>query len=384
MAEKIKKEKRPPIPEAIKLRIWVLAAGRCEFPGCNELLIRDRLTLTPGNFSNISHIISWTPSGPRGDAKLSSKLAKDFSNLMLMCQPHGKQIDIKENLSIYTVDFLRQCKEAHEQRIKMQTEIDISRKTTTIRIQSNIRGRKVEVPHTEVYTALINAGRYPEEEKGVLIDLTGIDYSQEKDFWGTTTKHIDNVLGRLLTVGNDGQKNYHLSVFGIAPIPALAYLGFKLGNTIPADIYIKRREKPWLINSAPSNLAFLVDAKNVDGHPENIGLVIAISGAGISELEMSKHLSADAPMYKIKITEPGLDVIQSVEDLEAFRVVYRKTIDKIREKHGKKSVIHLFGAMPTSTAIVCGRELLHGVDPKMAIYEHMGDQEGFVQAITIN
>src|SRR3989344_1736754 len=159
MAEKIKKEKRPPIPEKIQLRLWVLTAGRCEFPGCNKLLIRDELTLSPGNYSNISHIISWTSSGPRGDAELSPKLAADFSNLMLMCQPHGKQIDIKENLSIYTVDFLRQCKESHEQRIKIQTEIDVSRKTTAIRIQSNIRGRRVEVPHTEVYTALINAGR---------------------------------------------------------------------------------------------------------------------------------------------------------------------------------------------------------------------------------
>ena len=79
-----------------------------------------------------------------------------------------------------------------------------------------------------------------------------------------------------------------------------------------------------------------------------------------------------------------MDVIQSVEDLEAFRVIYRKTVDEIRERHGKKSVIHLFGAMPTSIAIVCGRELLHGVDPKMAIYEHLGEQEGFLQAIIIN
>jgi hypothetical protein len=46
--------------------------------------------------------------------------------------------------------------------------------------------------------------------------------------------------------------------------------------------------------------------------------------------------------------------------------------------------VHLFGAMPTCAAIVCGREIIHGVDPSIVMYEHLSQEEGFISALTIN
>ena len=74
----------------------------------------------------------------------------------------------------------------------------------------------------------------------------------------------------------------------------------------------------------------------------------------------------------------------SIEDLEVFRKLYREMIDGIREVHGKKCRIHLFGAMPACAAIVCGREIIHGVDPSIVMYEHLSQEEGFIPALTIN
>lgn len=149
--KKTTKLKRPNIPIKTQLQLWVVSAGRCQFPGCSEFVLKDKTTLSEGNYSNIAHIISWTPTGPRGDVILSSKLGKDISNLMLMCLRHGKMIDIKKNIPTYTVDFLKSCKEEHENRIKMQTSIDVSRKTTAVRLQTNIRGRLVAVSQPDVY-----------------------------------------------------------------------------------------------------------------------------------------------------------------------------------------------------------------------------------------
>ncbi len=379
-----KKDTRPSIPPVTQLRLWTMAGGRCEFPGCNQSLLRDDLTLSEGNYANIAHIISWKSTGPRGDEKLSPLLAKDISNLMLMCLKHGKLIDIKNNLPIYTVDYLRRCKNEHEKRIAIQTSINLSYKTTVLRIQSNIRNRPVEIPYTDVCNALIVAGRYPADDKGVLIDLTNIDYSLEKSFWDTAIRKIDSELQKALTVGNDGQKIFHVSVFGVAPIPLLTYFGFKLGNLIEADIYFKRREKPWSINSPPSKLQFIVERNNTESKSDQIALIIGISGGGPTKEELEKHVGSDVPFYTVKITEPGLDSVQSAEDLKNFRNIYRRIITEIKEKHGKKCQIHLFGAIPTSVAIVCGREVLHDVDPKILVYEHVYEQNGYTPAIIIN
>ncbi|MCX6753994.1 MAG: hypothetical protein NTV03_02995 [Candidatus Nomurabacteria bacterium] len=59
------------IPQDVKLKLWVLSGGRCEFPGCNEYVWRDGLTLQEDNFSHMAHIVSDSPGGPRGDDELS-------------------------------------------------------------------------------------------------------------------------------------------------------------------------------------------------------------------------------------------------------------------------------------------------------------------------
>ncbi len=381
--KKITKLKRPNIPIKTQLRLWVVSAGRCQFPGCNEFVLQDKTTLSEGNYANIAHIISWTPSGPRGDTTLSPRLGKDISNLMLMCLRHGKMIDTKKNIPLYTVDFLRKCKDAHESRIKIQTSIDISRKTTAVRLQTNIRGRLVAVSQPDVYTALVTAGRYPHDEKGIHIDLTNLHYSADKSSWDTAVRQIDSTLNTALTVGNNERKEDHFSIFGIAPIPILAYLGFRLGNVTPADIYIKLREKPWSRVSSDPKLTFTLVRPRSKDKAKTVALSIAISGT-TSRSEIEKHLGKGALVYEIKLKKSQIDQIECIEDLEAFRKLYRETIDEIREVHGKKCKVHLFGAMPTCAAIVCGREIIHGVDPSIVMYEHLSQEEGFIPALTIN
>lgn len=377
------KQKRPSISTKTQLKLWVVSAGRCQFPGCNEYVLKDSTTLSEGNYSNIAHIISWTPTGPRGDKTLSPKLGKDISNLMLMCLKHAKMIDIKKNIPLYTVDFLKKCKDDHENRIKIQTGIDISRKTTVVRLQTNIRGRLVAVPQPDVYTALITAGRYPNDEKGIYIDLTNLHYSADKSSWETAIKQIDTALATALMVGNDEKKENHFSVFGIAPIPILAYLGFKLGNVTPADIFIKLREKPWALTSSEPKLTFVTRKSNIKSNSKEVALSVSISGT-TSKNEIEKHLGKSASIYEIKIKKSQIDQIECIEDLESYRRIYRKTVDEIREVHGKKCKIHLFGAMLTCVAIVCGREIIHGVDPKIIMYEHLNQEEGFIPTLTIN
>src|SRR3990167_7572820 len=102
--------KRPTIPKEIVLKLCALASGRCEFLGCNKPLWRDGLTWQEANLAHIAHIIASSPDGPRGDKVLSKKLAKDFSNLMLVCLEHHRLIDSKKYEKKYTLELLRRYK----------------------------------------------------------------------------------------------------------------------------------------------------------------------------------------------------------------------------------------------------------------------------------
>ena len=60
------KSVRPTIPLQLQNELWARAAGRCEFRGCNKLLYKDDLTQKRSNLAIISHIVAFSPDGPRG------------------------------------------------------------------------------------------------------------------------------------------------------------------------------------------------------------------------------------------------------------------------------------------------------------------------------
>ncbi len=91
----MKGHKRTKIGPIVSNMLWLRAAGRCEFRGCNKRLWLDDLTKDPCNLANIAHIVSDSPDGPRGDTVRSPQLAGKIENLMLLCRDHHKVIDSK-------------------------------------------------------------------------------------------------------------------------------------------------------------------------------------------------------------------------------------------------------------------------------------------------
>ena len=67
------------ISESDKRLLWLRAAGRCEFEGCNKILYEGNITNEYGNFGELCHIIGDSPNGPRGGER-SKELAKDIGN----------------------------------------------------------------------------------------------------------------------------------------------------------------------------------------------------------------------------------------------------------------------------------------------------------------
>lgn len=372
--------KREKIPENIKLKLWVLSGGRCEFPSCNELVWRDDLTLQEDNFAHVAHIIAASPTGPRGDSELSPELQKDYDNLLLLCLKHSKLVDGR-NAEGYTVEQLKEYKAKHEERIQRQTSLGPESATTVVRFQAPIRDRRVPVSRPETYQALYP--RFPADDKGVFLDFSNKAGSGDQAFWESFASEITDSVKHSFRTGNDEQRYEHLSVFAMAPIPALIHFGNQVGNVVAIDLFQKHRDTDnWKWKEEPEHDSFGYKYTKSESEPnEVVALVLSLSGK-IGEKEY-RAVIGDAPVYEIEVEGATPEFLTYKSRLQKFRLLYRQVISEIRAKHGNNCVIHLFPAIPAPIAVLCGKELLPKSDPAVIVYDYDKAKGGFVQTLTI-
>jgi hypothetical protein len=93
-------------------KLFALSMNRCAFPDC-PIEIIDRSTNTV--LGETCHIRAKSSGGPRYDAQQTPEERHAFENLILLCRNHHKIIDDKNNLNLYTIEYLEKLKLAHEE-----------------------------------------------------------------------------------------------------------------------------------------------------------------------------------------------------------------------------------------------------------------------------
>lgn len=373
------------IPDLVKLLTWVRAGGRCEFRGCNDLLWRDDLTMQAMNKAYLAHIVADKPGGPRGDPTESDRLKADPSNIMLLCDTCHRRIDGKKTWHEYPVDLLRAMKQEHEERIERQTGIQYDMKTHVLLFGTRIRDRRGQVSKIDAYQAIV-AERYPADDHGIIIDLSDIHVNEDApEFWGLVQAHIKGVLGCYFVdkVGPTGKPLNHLSVFAIAPIPALIYLGKLLGDIVPMEIYqLHRNPHGWQWQELQDP-----DFRYLPKYPESAGrdepkIVVNLSLTGkIHASEIEQVIGAGSPTYTLTISRPRQDFLQAQEQREWFRYEWYQLLADIRHNHGENCEIHLFTAVPNSIAVEIGRAILPTLGLRIFVYNKYPD--GFRFALEV-
>ncbi len=203
-----------------ELKLYVRAGGRCEFDGCNTYLLSHHLTHAEGNFAQMAHIVAFKPDGPRGKEAPRPANINDVENLMLLCHRCHKLID--DHPEDYTRATLEQYKSAHEARIFRLTDIKPDRKTTVVQLKARIGGHIVSIPAPDVNEAV--SPRYPTDTRGYVIDLTNI-HGDGDAFYEATMQTIKHEVERLYAPGMEIEQTRHISLFALAPMPLLIYLG---------------------------------------------------------------------------------------------------------------------------------------------------------------
>lgn len=364
-----------------QLLLFVRAGGRCEFDGCNKYLLRHHLTLTEGNFGEMAHVVAFSPQGPRGAQCLDAGKLNSIANLMLLCPGCHRLID--RRAAEYSVTTLRRFKQRHEDRIHRLTGTQPDHETRVVILKAKIGAQAVDLSSSEIQEAI--APRYPDLEPHV-IDLTTIPDSDDAVFWETGKRTIAHHCERLYATRMDGPPPRHISLFALAPIPLLAYLGSQLSSKIPTDLYQRHRDKEnWAWKTKGEPVAYTVNVLRCGSDRSKVALLLSLSGS-IPPEKLPSTIDSGFTLYEVTLAEglPNPGFLQLRQDLIAFQRVYQEVLAAIVKEHGLVEEIHLFPAVPAPVAVVCGREPLPKAHPALIVYDYNKHKGGFSPTIRIN
>ncbi len=375
------------IPQEVRLKVWVRAGGRCEYPGCNDELWRDELTLRQMNKAYLAHIVADSANGPRGDELLSEQLKADPSNIMLLCDTHHRLVD-REDVEGHPAELLRRYKQEHEERIERQTGIQTNRRTHIVLFGTRIGDRQGDVNYEQAHVAVLDEERYPADEKGIRLDLAGSEVSEDDpEFWTQTAKFVERRLRGYLEdgVGPSGKPLNHLSIFALAPIPALIHFGKQLGDIVSADVYQRHRDtNDWRWKGLGDECFdyTIIRPDEYGAADPRIAINLSLSGT-VHPAEVERAMGTRVPTYTMTVQAPNRNVLRSKEQLELFRNEWYRLLSEIRHEQGERCELHLFAAVPTSIAVEIGRSLLPKSDPALIVYDNDRERGGFRRAIAV-
>jgi len=355
-----------------RLLLFVRAGGRCEFDGCNKDVMRHPVTLTEGNFAQVAHVVAFRRAGPRGDESRPEDI-NDIRNLMLLCPQCHKLID--DHPDKYSRRPLEQYKSQHERRIRYVTALGPDRKTLVIVVNARIGGHVVQVPHAQIIEA--TAPRYPSSSDPMEIDLSAFA-DTSPGFFETAKHEISERMKRFFEPGGDGNRAQHVSVFALAPIPLLIYLGAQLSNKVPSEVYQRHRDtENWTWKRTGKPVSYAVRRRK-NGHRQKVALVLSLSGT-VPMQALPKAVRERSTIYEITLRgqHPAPTFLRVRQDVDRFRIAYQEAIGMILKSHGLVASIDLFPAVPAPIAVLCGRELLPKVHPRLRVYDYDRSTRGF-------
>jgi hypothetical protein len=362
--------------------LWAKAGGRCQYTGCNKLLIGDLISgAEDRNFGFVAHIVADTPDGPRGDAIRSAQLSNDINNVMLLCNVHHKLIDV-DQVAGHPEERLLVMKAAHEQRIETVTAIAEDRASHVLRYAANIGGHGSPLAYEHISAAML-PDRYPVEGRRVIdIALAGSRFEDhEPGFWHFELENLKRQFASKILARIEAGDIRHLSVFALAPQPLLIELGRLLCDIAPADIHqLQREPKSWRWPADAPAIRYRLRKALPGAGP--VALVLALS-ATVTDERIVAALGRDAVIWAIEAEQPHNDVMKRSSDLVEFRRLVRSTFNAIKAAQGECATINVFPALPVSAAVEVGRVWMPKADLPLVIYDQNRKLNGFRPALAI-
>lgn len=376
---KPRKQQAPQVTRHTALRLWVVAGGRCSFPGCNKYLLTDDITNWHTVQGHIAHIVARTEGGARWNDPRPFATRSQIDNLMLVCPDHHHDIDDKNNEQRFPKELLLQYKREHERRIIELTGCKPDQQSLVLVLKSRIGHEPVSASYDQICEALFHEGRFPLSEWVRTIDFTQFRGSGSREFVVWATTEIRSVVERLYDGSVIERRPEHIAVFAIGEIPLLVYLGAQLSNKVKTDLFQRHIDtENWTWKDEPSVADYKTTMVREGTDAGSVALYLSLSGV-VRQEDIPAHIDSRFFEYEIRLVgTPHREFLRTPGDLERFRSEYQKFLAFVRATHPAAQTIHLFPAIPAPVAVLCGRELLHKIAPSVTVYDSrkMGKEKG--------
>ena len=272
-----------------------------------------------------------------------------MNNLMLMCYPHHKLIDVDE-VGNYPEQRLLDMKAAHEERIAIVSAITPDRASHVLRYGAKIGQHELPVSFSAVRGAMLPK-RYPADGRSIGIEIVGSALTDGEDaFWRTEPDNLRRQFDKTVRERVAAREISHLSVFALGPMPLLIELGRLLGDIVPADIYQLHRE-PSGWNWADNGPRIEYKITKPVGAGKSVALKIGIS-ATVTDDRILAVLGEDTVIWSLTSETPGNDVMRHPDDLMEFRRLMRGLL---RRDQGDPRRRNANSHVSSRTCFSCGR-----------------------------
>ena len=377
--------RRDAIKSSVTLALFVRAGGRCQFSGCNNLLVEHVLTKEDGNFAQQAHIVAFREDGPRGKDGPRPEDINCVDNLMLLCSGCHKLVD--DRPAEYPRNALEGMKTAHEDRIETLTGLSPDYRSHVVTFTAPIRGFHVAIPKGDAFAAM--RPRYPVERNATQIDLTHLVGAVEtRALIELGEEQIDQHLARAFQNGGPVQAASHISLFAFGPIPLLAYLGSRLGDKVPTALFQRHRDTEnwrWKDEDGRSPVAYTSRLVQDKGPGAPVGLLLSLSGKiDLGSLPDDPRDSYTLYEMTLEGRTPSPTFLERRSDLDGFSTAYHNVQSEIAAAYGDQSALHLFPAVPAPIAVLCGRERLPKPRPPLHVYDNDRAKGGFTFQLEID
>jgi hypothetical protein len=368
-----------------KLKVWVRCGGRCVF--CNEYLLESDLTLRPVSLGEVAHNAAASDQGPRAEPTLSADERNSVDNLLLLCGRHHPDADKKAQTDLLTFEQLKARKEEHERRVFEATASVARKPTALLRMQGHVRGAPVDLSVETATEAVIRSRtRFPElafshDRRSIEIDLRQVAAERAADtgYYDAATARIDELIDQLLRPAVERQRVAHISLFALARLPLLVYLGSRIDDALEVDVFQRHRaSESWVWpDPADDDPQFTsrreAPSEESKDRPNEAVLIINASGT-IHPAELPENLAA-LPLYVIELDHgpPHPDSVRSRAVRDSFERAMRQTLATLEETDKGVTKLHVFAAAPVSVAVTLGRAVGWGIHPHLVVHDRTDD-----------
>lgn len=377
--------KRERISDSVRNALWARTAGRCTI--CNRRLLGDHRTyLHSVLLAELAHNIGATDgdASPRSADNDGVDDTEAEENLLLLCHDCHKIIDDSDHIDFFPPEKLRQIKESFERRIEMVTEHGGLTRTAALRVGCMVRGSLAMASQREIAETLLAVnylGLVETRRSGDFTCRIG-GSAGGRGFWDAAQQSIDDVIAQVHQAIDSGDVE-HISVFGIAPVPLLVYLGSHLDDKTPTRLFQKHRDQfvgwSWSDQGDPIDFEVTSDAAS---SAEDVVLVCALTSE-VDRTALPDTLDG-VPVIEVRPigTSPRPTLLAHEQSLINFGEQWRVALATAEARFPDARRWHLVASAPVTASIESGRAFVRDIHPRVTVYERT--DQGYEAVLEVN